>query len=58
MPRQRAGAKQTLLLEFWLFLKTNKKFWLLPIVICLLGLGLLIVLTQGSALAPFIYTVF
>jgi hypothetical protein len=51
-------AKSEFIKEFWLFLKTNKKFWLLPIVLCLLGLGLLIVLTQGSALAPFIYTVF
>ena len=51
-------SKLALISEFWLFLKQNKKFWLLPIILCLLGLGLLIVLTQGSALAPFIYTVF
>jgi hypothetical protein len=44
--------------EFWEFLRHRKKYWLLPIVMMLLLLGLLIVLTQGSALAPFIYTVF
>lgn len=44
--------------EFWQFLKVRKKYWLLPLVIMLLLLGLLIVLTANSALAPFIYTVF
>ncbi len=44
--------------EFWAFLRVRKKFWLLPIVLILLSLGLLIALTAGSALAPFIYTVF
>ena len=44
--------------EFWMFLKQRKKFWLFPIVLMLLLLGLVIVLTSGSALAPFIYTVF
>jgi len=44
--------------EFWEFLQHRKKFWLLPIVVVLLLLGLVIVLTAGSALAPFIYTVF
>ncbi len=48
----------SLLGEFWEFLKHRKKFWLLPIVVMLLLLGLIIVLTSGSALAPFIYTVF
>ena len=42
----------------WDFLKVRKKWWLAPIVVMLLLLGLLIVLTQGSALAPFIYTLF
>ena len=42
----------------WDFLKVRKKWWLTPIVIILLLLGLLIVLTQGSAIAPFIYTLF
>ena len=44
--------------DFWQFLRVRKKFWLAPIVIVLLLLSLLIVATQGSALAPFIYTLF
>ena len=44
--------------EFFLFLKERKKYWLLPIIIFLALFGMLIVLSQGSALAPFIYTVF
>ena len=44
--------------EFWTFLKVRKKFWLLPIVLTLALLGGLIILTQGSAVAPFIYTLF
>jgi hypothetical protein len=45
-------------LELWAFMKERKKFWLLPIVIVLVLVGTLIVLTQGSAVAPFIYTLF
>ena len=44
--------------EFWLFLKERKKYWLLPIIIVLALFGVLIVLTQGTAIAPFIYTLF
>ena len=44
--------------EFWLFLRVRKKWWLAPIVVVMGLLGLLIVATQGSALAPFIYTLF
>lgn len=44
--------------EFWEFLRVRKKFWLLPILIMLLLFGGLIVLSQGSAVAPFIYTLF
>jgi hypothetical protein len=44
--------------ELWAFLKVRKKFWLLPILLVMLMLGGLIVLTQGSAVAPFIYTLF
>ncbi|HYV18468.1 MAG TPA: DUF5989 family protein [Verrucomicrobiae bacterium] len=44
--------------ELWAFMRMRKKFWLLPIVVVLLLLGALIVLTQGSAIAPFIYTLF
>jgi competence protein ComGC len=44
--------------DLWGFLKTRKKFWLLPIIIVLLVFGVLIVFTSGSAIAPFIYTLF
>jgi hypothetical protein len=44
--------------ELWSFMRERKKFWLLPIIVVLLFLGSLIVLTQGSAVAPFIYTLF
>lgn len=56
--RANAMAKTSLVREFWDFLKVRKKFWLAPIIIVLLLLSLLIVATQGSALAPFIYTLF
>ena len=46
------------LAELWDFLRVRKKFWLLPILFMMVILGGLIVLTQGSAIAPFIYTVF
>ena len=46
------------LAEFWLYLRQRKKIWLLPIFIVLVLFGGLIVLTQGSAVAPFIYTIF
>ena len=45
-------------IELWAFMKERKKFWLLPIIFVMLLLGGLIVLTQGSAVAPFIYTLF
>ena len=51
-------SKTDLIKEFWEFLKVRKKWWLAPIVIVLVLLGTLIVLTQGSAVAPFIYTLF
>ena len=44
--------------ELWAFMKVRKKFWLLPIVFVLLLLGGLLILVQGSAVAPFIYTLF
>ena len=44
--------------EFWEFLNERKKYWLLPIFIVLALFGVLIVLSQGSAIAPFIYTIF
>ena len=44
--------------EFWEFLKIRKKYWLFPTIIILVLLGGLIVVSQGSAIAPFIYTIF
>tara|TARA_Y100001935_G_C16948122_1_gene333357 strand:+ start:391 stop:543 length:153 start_codon:yes stop_codon:yes gene_type:complete len=44
--------------EFWEFIVERKKYWLLPIIIVLGFFGILIVLSQGSAVAPFIYTIF
>ena len=46
------------LIEFYNFLKVRKKYWLFPIIIVLMFFGLLIVLTEGSAVAPFIYQIF
>ena len=51
-------SKLAIIKEFWEFLKHRKKYWLIPIMLVLFLLGALIVLTQGSALAPFIYTLF
>jgi len=44
--------------EVWDYLRTRKKFWLVPILVMMVLLGGLIVLTKGSAIAPFIYTIF
>lgn len=44
--------------ELWAFMKARKKFWMLPILVVMVLLGGLIVLSQGSALAPFLYTLF
>ena len=44
--------------EFWQFLRVRKKYWLLPIIVILALFGILIVLSQGSAVAHFIYTIF
>jgi hypothetical protein len=44
--------------ELWAFMRERKKFWLAPIIVVLVLLGSLVVLTQGSAVAPFIYTLF
>jgi hypothetical protein len=46
------------LIELWQFLRERKKFWLLPILVMMVVFGGLIVLSQGSAVAPFIYTLF
>lgn len=44
--------------ELWAFMRVQKKWWLLPIVVIMLAVGSLLVFAQGSALAPFIYTIF
>ena len=46
------------MVDLWDFMKERKKFWLAPIIIVMLLLGVLIVVAQGSAVAPFIYTLF
>ena len=51
-------SKVRVIVELFEFLKVRKKWWLMPIVFFLVLLGALIVLTQGSALAPFIYAIF
>ena len=47
-----------LLAELWAFMNVRKKWWLLPLILVMLGVGTLLVFAQGSALAPFIYTIF
>ncbi len=47
-----------LVVELWAFMKERKKFWLLPIIVFLVLFGSLLIFTQGSVLAPFIYTLF
>jgi hypothetical protein len=51
-------SKTSLLRELWLFMRVRKKFWLLPLLIVFFVIGGLLVFAQGSALAPFIYTIF
>ena len=51
-------SKISILSEFWEFIKVREKFWLAPIVFFLLLFGTLIVLTEGTAIAPFIYALF
>ena len=48
----------SILAEFWAFLRVRKKWWLLPIIVVMLLVGTLLILAHGSALAPFIYTLF
>ncbi|MDH3252914.1 MAG: DUF5989 family protein [Ignavibacteria bacterium] len=54
----KSSSKLSIVGELWHFMRVRKKWWLGPIVFMLLLLGLLLVFTQGSALAPFIYTLF
>lgn len=51
-------AGSSLTREFWQFMRVRKKLWLLPIIVMLVAVGALLVFAQGSALAPFIYTIF
>jgi len=51
-------SKLSIIREFWVFLRVRKKWWLAPIIIFLILLGALIIITEGSSLAPFIYTLF
>ena len=55
---QRLASRFGLVGELWAFIRIRKKWWLVPILAMLLLMGLLLVFTEGSALAPFIYTLF
>lgn len=48
----------TFILEFWDFVRTRRKFWLIPVLLIVALFGALVILTQGTAAAPFIYTLF
>ena len=48
----------SILRELWVYMKTRKKFWLVPIIVMMVVFGGLVILTKGSAVAPFIYTIF
>lgn len=48
----------SVILDLWMFLRERKKWWLLPMIVVLLLIGFLIVMTSGTAVAPFIYTLF
>ena len=51
-------ARFELVRELWAFMRVRKKWWLLPILLVMVALGALLIFAQGSALAPFIYTIF
>lgn len=51
-------AKLSVLREMWEFIRLRKKYWLIPVIVVLLLVGILLFLTEGSAIAPFIYTLF
>ncbi|MCJ7589671.1 MAG: DUF5989 family protein [Candidatus Aminicenantes bacterium] len=51
-------AKLSVLREMWEFIRLHKKYWLIPVIVVLLLVGVLLFLTEGSAIAPFIYTLF
>jgi hypothetical protein len=51
-------ARPSLLRELWAFMRVRKKWWLLPLIVVMVAVGALVAVAQGSALAPFIYTIF
>ncbi|MHC4741423.1 MAG: DUF5989 family protein [Planctomycetota bacterium] len=51
-------SKLAIIVEFWQFLRVRKKWWLIPIVLSLLGLGVLLVFAEGSAFSPWLYSFF
>ena len=53
-----SGESSSLLKELWMFMRVRKKFWLMPLIMMMMLIGTLLVFAQGSALAPFIYTLF
>jgi hypothetical protein len=56
--KEKKMANQSIIIEFWEFIKFRKRFWLLPIVLVLALLGSLVVFTESSVIAPFIYALF
>ena len=58
MAKRPGRSRLGLVSELWAFLRVRKKWWLLPVITVLFVVGMLLVLAQGSALAPFIYTIF
>ena len=56
--RHAAPVLMSFLAEFWAFMRERKKYWMIPILVMMVILGGLVVLVQGSAVAPFIYTIF
>jgi uncharacterized protein DUF5989 len=56
--RRGEGIRMSIVVELWRFMRVRKRYWLLPVLIMMCVFGGLVVLTQGSAVAPFIYTLF
>lgn len=52
------NSRLSILKQFWLFIKEEKKWWLLPLILIVISLSLLLVFSQSSVVAPFIYTIF
>jgi hypothetical protein len=55
---KKLGSRLSIIGELWAFMRVRKKWWLGPIILILIFIGLIVVLTEGSAIAPFIYTLF